>query len=253
MEIRNAPTFAITALPRLREKSEVDGHATALARKFRNLRLQAFKTAPEAFAASFEVENQRGLEHTLQRLSNAKAVHFVAFGAGRGVGDVTDEGDIRRFLETEWVGMIVLLGPEVGHSSSGVSARSDPFARITAASTVEPTSAREDGSAISTMHYHLNGVFVSPSARQSGLGRALIQAALERANADVQNAGACMTCSILVDSENIAAKALYEKAGFVGVGQETYTQQPRALVADESHAVERVALLMELVRDVSLV
>lgn len=252
MEVGNSPTFTILSLPKLQQNTEPDNHAIALARKFRELRLLALKTAPEAFAASYDVENERGLEQTLQRLNSAKAIHFIAIEDDPGIGaDSTSEDDFGHLLASDWVGMIVLLGPETEPSSSTVSARSDPFARMTAATSPHGTTVsppQREGKVAQTFHYHLNGVFVSPSARKSGLGRALIAAALAGADFEAQRLDAQTKCSILVDSENRAARGLYEKAGFLGVGEETYVQQPRALVVGEPRALEKVALLMELER-----
>ena len=82
--------------------------------------------------------------------------------------------------------------------------------------------------------------------RRVGVGKALIDAALSKAEAQTAIAGnEGVKCTIIVDSYNVAARRTYEKAGFVVVGKETYVQQPRALVAGETQRTERVGLLMQ--------
>ncbi|KAK5123061.1 hypothetical protein LTR85_003257 [Meristemomyces frigidus] len=258
MEGQHKPTFAIVALPKLPESPEADDRAIALAHKFRELRLQSLRLAPEAFASSYEVESQRGIDQTLQRLSNPKAVIFLAVSSGSAVsGHDASEVSHQQLVDADWVGFAGLLGPETEQSSSSVTGRGDPWARATAvagtATPAGPTSTSPEvlASPVNTLHYHIGGVYVSPSARGSGLGHAMIAAALARADAEAQRANTSMSCSVLVKPENVAARGLYEKAGFAVVGEETYVQQARALVAGESQPEEMVALRMELDRGVT--
>lgn len=261
MQAGASPTFAVVALPQLPDSPEADERAIALAYKFREIRLQSLKVAPEAFASSYEVESQRGIDQTLQRLSNPKAIIFVAIRSPSTASRDGSGDGVHGLLNSDWVGFIGLLGPETEEAWSAVSAQRDPWARTAATTdaalgtttTTAPVSAEHEGiaSAVKTLHYHIGGVFVSPAARHHGLGKALIDAALARASAMARSTQASMRCSILVMPENAAALKLYEKAGFVVVGEETYVQQPRALVAGETQADETVALRMEFVESVT--
>jgi len=253
MENRNRPTFAIATLPLLPDIVANKGQHFQLAQKYRDLRLLALQTSPEAFASSYEVESQRSLDETVKRLSNSKAVHFVAVEDKHDNSKCIDkQKDLQRLLNSEWIGMIVLLGPET-EQSPAVSAQLDPFARMTAIATLDnhPETVEGIRAEEQTLHYHLNSVFVTPTARKAGLGQLLIKAAFARAETVAKTEEARWYCTVLVDSKNQAARSLYEKAGIVVVGEETYFQQPRALVAGESHAEVKVALLMELHRAVS--
>lgn len=249
MDAKSKSTFNIITLPRLPEGSETDTHSIALAEKFRSLRLHALKTAPEAFASSYDVESQRGLEQTFQRLNNPKAVNLLAVKDNRDILSTTGiEENIDALLATDWVGTIVLIGPDESGSTPTVSARADPFERITASAPQRSLSQKADMSAApnpTCLHYHLNGVFVCDSARNGGLGKALIEAALQKAEAQARRLQCAFRCTILVDSRNEAALRLYEKAGFGVVGEETYVQQPRKMLGEQQVA-QRVALQLVL-------
>ncbi|TKA25722.1 hypothetical protein B0A50_05817 [Salinomyces thailandicus] len=250
-----SPTFAIVPIPTsLATDPRYSRHTQAvITQRYRALRLHALKTAPAAFASSYELEVKRGLDQTLDRLSNPKAINFIALKANSESKDTTTSDDglpelLMPEWMAEWVGMIVLLGPQSDDTSSGPSARRDPFAKMTG-----PIEALEDQDTVDShsrpryaLRYHLNGVFVNPSARKSGLGQRLVSAALEKAAAAAREAQVPMKCSVLVDSENDVARRVYEAAGFRVVAREAYVQQPRELVAGESQASERVALLMKV-------
>ncbi|KAK4543678.1 hypothetical protein LTR36_005323 [Oleoguttula mirabilis] len=258
-EGQHKPAFTIRALPKLPVCPESDSYAIALAHKFRDIRLQSLKFAPEAFASSYEIESQRGIDHTLQRLSNPKADVIVAISSGSAVGGGhANVDELQQLLQADWVGFTGLLGPETEQTLSVVSAKRDPWAKVTAATSTDTATGAtaapvtmSDGGDVKTLHYHIGGVFVSPSARHSGLGKAMIATAVAKAEAEARRAHASMRCSVLVKPENTAARGLYAKAGFVVVGEETYVQPPRSLVPGESQTEKMVALRMELHRAVS--
>ncbi|EMD01303.1 hypothetical protein BAUCODRAFT_118999 [Baudoinia panamericana UAMH 10762] len=243
----------IRKLPKLLPADTSDAKWLETATKCRALRLHALKSSPEAFASSYEVESQRGLEATFERLGNPKAVHFLAVrihdsgqnGAGGADNWLPSHID-------ELVGTLILLGPLEEDASSGLTARSSPFAKATApVKSSEPAHqpALHSLDRLRISHYHLNGTFVHETCRGAGLGLRLIEAALSEAADRTRSAGwQTYKCSVLVNQENDAARRLYEKAGFAIAGSETYSQQRRT-VAGEPQKVERVALSMELTRD----
>lgn len=241
-----SPTaYKVVTLPKLDQQSyRKDSQATSLAHTFRDFRLLALKTAPAAFAASYHEESQRGLEQTFERLTNVKAIQFVALPHGDGESpphaEVSD-ANIEELLSQSWLGTIVILGPQ-NDTSQPVTASTDPFAAMTSAN-IEESTPRPEKQA--KLHYHLNGVFVVPTARGSGLGRRLIEAALRKAKADGDRSKRDAVCTIIVDEWNEAAKGLYERCGFAVVARQTYVQRPRGVVQGESEVKERVALRME--------
>ncbi|KAK5718300.1 hypothetical protein LTR17_015653 [Elasticomyces elasticus] len=104
------------------------------------------------------------------------------------------------------------------------------------------------------LEFHIGAVFTHQSARQIGIGRALVDVALGEAESQTHRAGAsAFECTIHVDKGNDSATRLYEKAGFAVVREETYAQQVTSPETGDVRAVERVALLMELRQVVSQV
>ena len=207
-------TYQIATLPKLRDEPENEVKLHEIAEKFRELRLKSLRTATDAFVTSYESEKAKGLDQTLERLANPKAVQFIALRKSDLEQDRSiNTNDLDRILRREWVGMIVLLGPEEGNELSVPSANLDPYPRMTAASTAE---ARlfEASTTPGTLHFHLNGTFVDTSTRGGGLGTALVDAALRRAEAEAVITNASLRVTLSVFAHNVAARKTYEKAGF---------------------------------------
>lgn len=137
-----APTYQIVLIPKLTEE---DSHVKTLAEKFRAFRLHSLQVAPDAFASTYEAESQRGLEQSIARLTNHKAAQFIALRSAARLDGVSE---IELLLDCEWVGMVVLLGPEEGDEFSIPSANIDPFAQMTA----------------SAPSYYSTRLFVSPKS-----------------------------------------------------------------------------------------
>ena len=219
-------SYQVVTIPKLLGIPAKHSHLVALAMKSRKFRLFALKESPGAFASSYEDEAQRGLDHTIERLTNDKATAFVAISTDHAMEcDAVHEADVDTFMESEWLGFIVLLGPQ---TSSNTSAKIDPFNSFTAAG-VPSENTRETGYS----HFHLNGMFVHPSARRLGLGVRLIKAALENARIIAARSENGIHCTIIVDEWNQGAKRLYERCGFHVACKETYGK-------------DRIALRMEL-------
>lgn len=227
------PSYRVTALPHYSTSDEVDG---TLAAKYRNYNLGALQASPEAFATSYEHEKQFGIDRTKTRLSNPRAKHFIAIQNPQS-GRFNDLGSD----DTDWLGMIVLLAP---HAGTQVSAKDSPWATMNPSAT--GGSPEEVVKSDGATDFHLNAVFVSPSARRSGLGKQLIVAALSDAEDRASRAGArTLNVSILVDDRNHSAKELYERCGFVVIGSEHYVPLPRTAEKDGEVQVERTAIKLE--------
>lgn len=240
------PTFHVIELTKPPVDADEQREWIALAEKFRNLRLRALKMAPEAFASSHEIECQRGLDQTFERLKNQKASQLVAIESDDpDISSVISGADLAYICKHEWVGMVVVFGP----MEVEAHAREDPYKQMVAAH--ENTRITENDNIVSSMskskEFVLNGVFVEPSVRGKGAGKALIETAV-KAVKTVQGQGMPppnyeISVTALVHVENLGARKLYEKAGFVAVGEETYRQKPRALLG-ESRWVEKTVVKM---------
>lgn len=209
----------IVTIPRPTVEATQDYQLIALAQKFRQFRLLALRDSPGAFASTYEEEAGRGLDQTLDRLKNTKATQFLALEAETTTyvrqADQPGEASFDDLLQHDWLGVIVLIGLHDGGGS--MSAKSDPFDQI--AKATEEMIEVEEGK---TLHFHLNGMFVRPSARRSGLGANLIHAALARAESESANSGRGFACTIIVDEWNKSARDLYAKCGFQAIAKETY-------------------------------
>jgi ribosomal protein S18 acetylase RimI-like enzyme len=254
MEKAAKPTFTVVAMPRLPPDTQGDAFSIELAQKSRAFRLHALKTAPEAFAASYEVESQRGLDQTIERLSKPKAINIAALAIEED-NKMFEQGKHADLLLTQnWIGITALVGPQES-SLAAISAKSDPFSQVTAsrnpaAPKIGVQTSEEAGAERERLRFHIAAVFVDPSARGQGVGSTLLKFVLKKAEEFTRGVQSGFACTILVDSNNMAARRLYEKVGFRAVGDERYVQQPRAL-AGESHVHERTALRMEVMGDVT--
>jgi GNAT superfamily N-acetyltransferase len=225
-------TFQIVTIPKL-DETTTEQDQLALAHKFREFRLLALKTAPGAFASSYDDEVKQDLDHTFERLRHPKATQFVALASEASTPDKTlvREADIDDLLHRDWLGFIVLIGLDEGLGS--VSAKSDPLSQIAKSAKPDDTAGEMHNS--NAMRFHLNGMFVSPSVRRCGMGAYLIEAALDAARSMSGKSRCGFHCTIIVDEWNEAAIKLYERVGFKMVAKETYGE-------------DRIALRMELSR-----
>ena len=235
-------TFCVVQLPKPPLRAPENARWMHLAHRIRSLRLRSLQIAPEAFASTYEAESQWGLEHTFDRIANPKARHFIALETGDLDSEPASlECDLSAICERNWIGAIVLIGPVEG----AVTAQADPVKTLAnngANGTAGPSSSDQKWEA-SPVEYVLNGVFVEPSARGRGVGKALVDTALGAAKhaENIDHTGASVT--VLVNFENEEARKLYEKFGFVVVGEERYSQEPRVLLG-EDQVTEKVALKM---------
>ncbi|KAK4507707.1 hypothetical protein PRZ48_001442 [Zasmidium cellare] len=229
----------VVKLPKLRPEDYTESSEAArrLAEKTRGLRLHALKTSPDAFASSYEDEVQRDLSHTLERLKTHNANHL--FAVDRAIDPWTEQNHdvfFEELLSATFLGSMVIVGPL---PREDFTAKKDPLSKGE-----DRDSTKSHRSSSEAQHYVLNGTFVDPQARRSGLGRRLIDAAVATGQKDAFSRGCDFLCTVLVDSENVAAEALYKRAGFFVSGEEAYVQRPRG----ELKSMDRVAIKLELRR-----
>lgn len=202
-------TYHIVLVPKL---SETHKDISGLAKKFREFRLGALTKSPDAFASTYEVESQRGLDQSIQRLISPKAAQFVALRSAIPHDTPQSETEaIERLLDDEWVGLNVLLGPEEGDELSGPSANLE---KTTPGLWPPNTRFFARSESPLDLHFHVNGMYVDPETRGSGLGKALMDAVLQRADAEAAKVSGKARVSLSVYDYNVAARTLYTRAGF---------------------------------------
>jgi ribosomal protein S18 acetylase RimI-like enzyme len=92
----------------------------------------------------------------------------------------------------------------------------------------QPLSAPEETEARHTKVYVINAVYVLPSGRGLGVGKALVGAAVAAAEQDARTPDAeddsnGVAIMVFVEKDNVAATGLYRARGFVDLGEEAYT------------------------------
>lgn len=81
------------------------------------------------------------------------------------------------------------------------------------------------------LHYRVNGMFTLPEARGQGIAQALIAKIVEYGSSEAAKCGKSFESTIVVDSDNPAARGLYEKCGFVAIKEEAYAaDNPRMVI-----------------------
>ncbi|KAK4902081.1 hypothetical protein LTR27_000983 [Elasticomyces elasticus] len=242
-------------------RDERDSITIDLATKHRDLRLHALQTEPSSFASSYQQESQWGLDRTIAKLNNPQTVHWAAIRPVAKTAESSPD-DSTLLLSAQWVGFIALLGPILSNAqgSGKISAKIDPLVQMQVSgmssgfTRVDKPVTDHPDTTSGALEFHIGAVFVDQSARQRGIGRALVDAALGEAESQTRRAGvSAFECTIHVDKGNASATRLYEKAGFTVVREETYAQQVTSPETGDVHKVERVALLLELKRKVSQV
>jgi ribosomal protein S18 acetylase RimI-like enzyme len=86
----------------------------------------------------------------------------------------------------------------------------------------------------------LAGMYVAPSCRRRGFGRALLQAAVARAHA----VAGVRQIRLGVNASNAEARALYQSIGFTSYGVEPDALQVDGMFHDEAHYVLRWGLVV---------
>jgi ribosomal protein S18 acetylase RimI-like enzyme len=235
-----ACTFRIFTLPR----SHPDPTTWAgLSNKVKAFRLNSLRASPEAFSSTFAIESEFPDDVWLSRLNNPLASHSVALSIGdssRSLNDVNDELD--NIIEGDWLGVGVLIGPK-DDGEKGVSASRSPWANIQSPAQVE------QGEKTIPL-YQLNGLYVMPEARKLGVGKALVDTAFENGrNLERARNGRKALFQVRVESENVAARKLYERAGFSATRQETLLMKEKEKNGMIIPAHEATVLVMERLED----
>jgi ribosomal protein S18 acetylase RimI-like enzyme len=212
------PPYSIEFLPKQWDDSEKLKRTAAL---FSDLRLRSLQLSPEAFASTYDQEVKTTIETSLQRLQNRNAQQIIATAPGQ-----PREGSQGEVI-SEWKGMIVVLEKE---ATDVMDADVSPWATNqkkmvpkehqvqTASSEMAPMSCSGDSS--TPIFYTINGVFVDPSLRRSGLGKVLVREAISYVKKKLlEKELSAVRVDVSVFSENAAAIGLYSSCGFNIVGE----------------------------------
>lgn len=176
--------------------------------------MQSLHLCPEAYASTYEWEVKFPEDVWEHRLQNKNVTHFIATTLpGR------PEAESTQVQEGDWIGMIALheKGTEEDASASKAPWNYDQ----SKPSVEEPTCE----SPHPVTWYQLNGLFVCPSSRCTGVGRGLIRAALARVKEKTEACGSASAPAkvvIMVDAWNKSAMALYSSCGFAIAREDDY-------------------------------
>jgi ribosomal protein S18 acetylase RimI-like enzyme len=155
-------------------------------------RLLSLQTSPESFLSTYAREIAFTDDVWYERLSNPKAVTFIAVQSGRIVSS------------------IAVIGP-LPYGPDALSPLGNPWVTMDGDAAVKiPASS----------HWRINGMFTLPEARGQGTAKALIEAAKKFGAAEAAASGKDLVFSIAVDEDNVPAKALYQSCGFVTIKEE---------------------------------
>ncbi|KAI9713857.1 MAG: hypothetical protein M1820_000587 [Bogoriella megaspora] len=230
-------SFTIILLPKQIANEEQWNKLVELAREFR---LTSLKLAGGLFGRSYEQEVDMPLEFWTNRVANPKATTFVAVRRETSDTNDTQSNDSKLIFESEWLGWIVPLGPQDGFAEFPGS--TSPWEMLSRDNTVSP---RNDAMPTSIRQFLITGMFVLPNTRGTGVGRALVNTALDNALRETKASGAKeMMCTLIVDKDNDPARTLYERCGFQGVREKWFKPEI---------GEERIALTMRLSRSVDAV
>jgi ribosomal protein S18 acetylase RimI-like enzyme len=154
---------------------------------YKALRLFSLKYAPEAFASTYAREIAFEDNVWYGRLSNPIANTFMAIGEA---GQLISMSTINGPLSIGTCDMPPLGIPQTVH---GAWDGTDP------------------------LHFRVNAVFTMPEARRKGLSKAVIERSIKYIMDEAQTRNRETIFSVIVDTDNLPARALYESVGFVEV------------------------------------
>jgi ribosomal protein S18 acetylase RimI-like enzyme len=155
-------------------------------------RLHSLQISPESFLSTYARESAFTDDVWYERLSNPKAITFIAVQSDRIVSS------------------IAVIGP-LPYGPEELSPLGNPWVTMDGDTTVKiPTSS----------HWRINGMFTLPEGRGQGCAKTLIEAAKKFGVTQAGGSGKDPVLSIAVDEDNVPAKTLYERCGFMTIKEE---------------------------------
>ncbi|KAI5459150.1 hypothetical protein BGZ63DRAFT_390372 [Mariannaea sp. PMI_226] len=177
--------------------------------KYKAFRLLSLKLSPQVFGSTYAREEAFPDDRWISRLSNPLATSIVAVS---NTGSATTSSELEsnaghvsvadRILTEEWLGSLTLMGPlDKQHATE-----------MFGDAHLSMETCFDEGA---ECHFILNAMYVTPSARGSGVGSALILYANQLAS-KLASGGAARVL-LVVDQDNEAARRSYAKGGFVTI------------------------------------
>jgi ribosomal protein S18 acetylase RimI-like enzyme len=181
--------------------------------KYKELRLQSLKSDPESFSSTFADESRQPVNFWTDRMLRPGARHLLAVELSNysSAPSVIDEP--QTVLESEWVGMLVLLGP------NSIASNDSPPGKTFRGPLVEENT--DENRETVTSAYHMAGFYVAPEHRGHGIGGALVQTAMEVIANDCEKMpNPKAICTVGVSHTNIVVRRLFKRMGFEEVGED---------------------------------
>jgi ribosomal protein S18 acetylase RimI-like enzyme len=204
--------YTTACIPKDVESTQLD----ALAEKFRDFKINALRTAPEAFSAELDVESQLPHSTWLSRITEPNTTILICVATST---DILDEasadraGQLKMLLDGQWTGMFTMIGPVSRHDY------------------IWPESGQpEPGPEDSETRWQLTSLFTLPTYRGCGIAKRLTEGAIESgklASAElerVSNKKVWTRVRLVVHPKNTGVVKMYEKFGFVDSARMTVAE-----------------------------
>src|SRR5256885_2171072 len=212
----SASTFTIVTMP---QQYDDDALLLRYVEKYRKLRLGSLKSDPDSFSSTFAGEINQPFGFWKDRITTPSSLHLIAVRlcANPTVNLITD--DPHAILDSEWVGMLVVLGGRTVAIDDQA-----PWKSLARGRFVEDGMQASIASTASA--YHLVGFYVAPESRGQGLGGSLVQKAVEAIDRDAQERqNSRAMCTVGVSDTNLVTKRLFKRLGFLEVAEEEYDKE----------------------------
>ncbi|KAJ5378938.1 hypothetical protein N7509_012057 [Penicillium cosmopolitanum] len=198
--------------------------------RYKDIRLNGFKTNPEAFASSYEEASKKSDEAWRSQLQSRVSKTFVSViesektpDYNHGIGNFENldctHPLLEQLLQNDWAGIVSITGPIPFPKPNEAAEKqlSKPWEVFIRDGKYHLSSMPPDPHDLqgNCIVYVIGGLFVSPQARGQGRARQLINAAIASAYQEAR-AIASSKASIVVQAEagNTRACRLYESLGF---------------------------------------
>ncbi|KAJ5301447.1 hypothetical protein PENANT_c009G00086 [Penicillium antarcticum] len=200
-----------------------------IASRYKSLRLQSLLSDPYSFSSTYERESQFTLDTWRSKVQNPVAKTFVTVVDGddqissKATYSNTNENghsadkEFQRLLQTEWVGSVTLLGPEIWckEEEEDDDATIRPWDLFTKAKAAPQMAIQRYGYLNCHLVYLIAGMFVASHVRRKGHGHQLVEIAVDHARKEAKGLMSSNASIVLQTSQGAAsAQLFYEQVGF---------------------------------------